>query len=1753
MKSKMKYRGVIVTVITIVMIFNFFSTFISAQPNYRNIEGSLVEKNLIEEVNYTASSEDENNNINNLEESNSVDILDNIVEEEKSSNNEDILLEENENIKNEDSLDIEEVNNEEVSEENIESSSSKTPEDYEIQSSEYINKDNIKLLNDDENKKRVLLIQDNKPWQTESNQLVLSKITEYDLVSTTDFLSVDLSLYGVVIFANDQSFEMYENYKSFKEYLETFASIGGVIVFGACDAGWADGTLIENLPGDIKKANEYMQRNYVADKNHPIVTGELTDNQVLLDEDLYENYTSHTYFNEESLPAGTQIILRDTKDRPTLVEYPLGEGRVIASGLTWEYNYEKGGGTYGTYAKKAMDDLFTYAMYVSSINVEELSKLKEFWVGSSSHAVVVADKETKNPIKDAIVSIGGKTAKTDENGIVKFVDVYDEQRVKVEANGYRESELIYNIEPKTTRTFYLERAKDDGKPYISMALALGTIDKKICTNLLNEKRYFKEEGKDVCDIIIDGNWNGNEPGKFVIYQAEKSVSREDGLFNISPGEIFSSGKRVYVMMISKDGKSKSDPIELGIVIKEKSGFEIDYEAKKGSFSLGDKTGFSIPEGLPIIGGMDFSVELDFIPASFVYDGNKVKIGFGFTDALQVKENWDELKDTINKYKDAKCEVDWYKKVMSRLGQKTGTFNLSNGFEKPELNVAGYAEGILDDNGKLVEVKGYILVDSSLAYKYSQQFIVPVAGPLYFEIGGGVDVEFNGGIGKVLTEVGNIETDVALKFTPNFFIGGGWGINGAMSVGGEGKVELPINFDFAQKYRSVILSGSMKLKASLLFVFKAETPALKGEWAILDEYYKSRALNTDDQIDLLNMNNYSKLSRDYLNKGINNYSILSSDPELKVLKEGILPTTSPKVYKVGDTLVTVYQVDDENRNDNNRTKLVYSVYENQAWSEPVAVWDNGAPDFAATLKSYNDELYMVWQKAAKEIPNNEGTIDEQINDALSLCEIAYAKWDNKSKTFVDMQYITNNDTLDISPTLAIDDDEVKICWINNNKNNVFGAEGDNKIISVSSKKNNIWSDEVAITSVEGNVVSVDSEIINNELNIAYAIDTDNNINTSDDIEIYISTEGNSKRITNNKVADFSPMFYNSNLLWYSNNELKSYDFATEKITSVLGDEVYDISQDYRIISDGKKTAVLWLDSVSEEKDSIKASIKQEDGWSKSIKIYESEKLIECFDGTIDNAGNWSLIMNLNNSEENEVGEVINEFNTLVNYNAAPKTETVLNNIYCLDENRIGTSQGIDFNISNTGENEISLFNISVYNAVDNSLISEKNISYNLKSGKNTNINETIEVGEVTDKKDLIITITAENEENIDDNSKKVSIGYIDLKLEVTEYEVGNEIILSAKVSNISDIPANAAISIMEDKEDGIVLDMKNIGLITSENDFVYIYSIDKDKIKYNGERYKSYYITVTGRENELYLTNNTEWIVIDSNELEGYDGEPGEEIDVVNVTGVEIISPKNITLNIKDEKEYKLQATVYPENANWKHVRWTSSDTGIVQVDEDGNLKVIGLGTAEITVSTIDGGFTDKCIVNVVSKNDESSDNDDEDNNEEEQKIAVLKGLKNEGFILSPEFDSKIFNYDSIVENSIKKVKLTPILDEGVKAYISINNSKENEFNKENEINLNIGKNTIVIRTIGENMKESQYTIIVDRKAKADENLNSDSNNNNGSNNSNNGSNNSNNTANKGPNKLPFTGKENYYWLIGMLAIVMGIGIKNIKRYNTDKR
>ena len=98
---------------------------------------------------------------------------------------------------------------------------------------------------------------------------------------------------------------------------------------------------------------------------------------------------------------------------------------------------------------------------------------------------------------------------------------------------------------------------------------------------------------------------------------------------------------------------------------------------------------------------------------------------------------------------------------------------------------------------------------------------------------------------------------------------------------------------------------------------------------------------------------------------------------------------------------------------------------------------------------------------------------------------------------------------------------------------------------------------------------------------------------------------------------------------------------------------------------------------------------------------------------------------------------------------------------------------------------------------------------------------------------------------------------------------------------------------------------------------------------------------------------------------------GQSVRPVLPSSINDVRVKSVSLNITSLTldvgvTVTLTATVSPENATNKKVTWSSDNVSVANVSSSGVVTAVSSGTAVITVTTADGGYTAKCTVKINS-------------------------------------------------------------------------------------------------------------------------------------------------------------------------------------------
>ncbi|SEQ14313.1 alpha-amylase [Lachnospiraceae bacterium RM5] len=131
----------------------------------------------------------------------------------------------------------------------------------------------------------------------------------------------------------------------------------------------------------------------------------------------------------------------------------------------------------------------------------------------------------------------------------------------------------------------------------------------------------------------------------------------------------------------------------------------------------------------------------------------------------------------------------------------------------------------------------------------------------------------------------------------------------------------------------------------------------------------------------------------------------------------------------------------------------------------------------------------------------------------------------------------------------------------------------------------------------------------------------------------------------------------------------------------------------------------------------------------------------------------------------------------------------------------------------------------------------------------------------------------------------------------------------------------------------------------------------------------YYIDIDTTEYDMIIFNNGSTQTADlkiptdgSNLYTFSSGSWSVYSDKVAVTSVSL---NKTELELETGNNETLAATVLPTNATNKGVTWSSSKTSVATVDSNGKVTAKTAGTANITVTTDDGGYTATCKVTVI--------------------------------------------------------------------------------------------------------------------------------------------------------------------------------------------
>ena len=966
-------------------------------------------------------------------------------------------------------------------------------------------------------------------------------------------------------------------------------------------------------------------------------------------------------------------------------------------------------------------------------------------------------------------------------------------------------------------TVYLSEKEADKKPYVSSVYV--NVNKsgeysQAFSNLVDGAVYVFN-GSEKYDIIVSAaDIDDNVISKGATYyigqidqngETGKAISSETGFFKGVSLEEFDKGKPIYSWVKFNEAESKPCRLKAKIFdINENEFYKslIKDDGSADNFPVVDNNiSVAFPKDWMLVGKKVFdiavnkncSAQVSFDPAE-----GKLKVAVGAEkyfgkkfDPTVNKQTWESFKDfagyLANEAKSKKNgTLDSFVRKYCQSNKMLPTVVTPSKFVETKFGLGGNVvlalEYHIDDKQvKLISGTGALGVEFKAAFDGQIQcFVYGISG------GAKSTVSLSAEKDQSVSGKSPVSWDASISLTPYLRGYLGVGLQNVASASIYGQAEFPIAWNIRNKTISFRLYGEIGIQANVL-VFSASLPILSSDEIFFKTFSygkgaskipaRSARLVQNNDEEILSVPDFEPKSREYAkntsewlggSNGVKNgpmkikaSSRTENGVKIKNLRTSVYGSSNAKVITGGGKTIAVWIEDDAARDEYNRTKLVYSVYNANAdtWSEPKAVYDDGFVDANPFLATDGTEIYVAWQKSLRKF-DKENSKKEK--DILSAGEIFLAKFDKEKSSFIEATRLTEDSVYDYNPVVSVKDGKPVVYYCTSANNSMTEIDG-NKISRFANGKTEV---------IKNNLSTVYSLTVCED-EIAYSVDTDGKIDTLGDIKTFFGKADSKEAFTEFKIESESPKL----------------NFAYGKLG---GKNMLFVSDGANIyyLENGKAKAILEEDTVITGQINV-VSTMDSDGAQEGLSIFWTQEndvgneILTCSYAN----GKWSgatqstnrknrftdisitaatngKIIGMCNETLRELDESKNYYvdktSNFISFTANDYSDLALSDVY-LDESEFAAGKTLKLfaTVENNGNVAAESFVLTVSDQYQTS--TKTVVEKPLESGKKETYELEYTVPESFESGDIEVKVEIENDVDEADNSFKFSVNKPGLKI------------------------------------------------------------------------------------------------------------------------------------------------------------------------------------------------------------------------------------------------------------------------------------------------------------------------------------------------------------------------------------------------------
>ena len=927
--------------------------------------------------------------------------------------------------------------------------------------------------------------------------------------------------------------------------------------------------------------------------------------------------------------------------------------------------------------------------------------------------------------------------------------------------------------------------------------------------------------------------------------------------------------------------------------------------------------FTIPENVPILGGGDVSLDYGTIPVTFKREDNTYRIGIGVQDMN--KKDWTTFKKFVETQKES------YRKGMnSLLASKFGTASMGMSVE-PEMEAYGYVEGTITKKNGVESAGGKLVVEIKGTAKQEWQTFVVVV-PVVIKVKGtaGTKADFSVGFdfnkSKVYTK-GKVELTL-----PSVRLTGGIGVYyiADISVYGEAKNLVTVESNGKDNDITASLEGALGVSAKAL-CFSYEKEFLNGSFDYLSTKKKSKArmyaralpkLEPEakdyeiQRVDSSSWDGSAVAEQTAKPRSIKRAaSAKNISGRVTTLLSDVYASAKPQLLQTASgKKLLIFTTDMDNRTTGNHTAVVYSIYNEQnGWSIPKMIDDDGTADFDAVAAVDGENIYVTWINAKRIFTPEEAEAEDFMTKLAAETEVYAAKIALNGNTGTVTKYpaITDNAIADLHPAITVKNHVPYIAWNSNSANDILKGTGTNTVYLASLNGNAFTTKKLSEENKPLQSVAIGN--LDNDVVTAYTL----NSGTEENPQVQLAAVNAKGRTTiaangQNLSPSFAKIDGSSVLLWYAQDaggsSLNYIDAIDGAVESYIEDDAV-ISADYTVV-DGGDSQLLICSSEKENAEETGRNLYAyviRDG-----EVYEPVTLtdLEGYAAVPSGIWNGTAYEYLFTRTDVDITEnTVTENTDLCITSVVPQSKLVIGDIdytqekLMPDEDTSITIPVKNNGLTNCGEGKVQI----IYNG---NVIGQADLEAGITSGETQNVTVDLTVpGDAAAKETLKVEAISDKNTTAD-STKNIQSAGSELALSVKQEDDN----ITVAIDNNSAFDTTAALTLKAGDASGKVLKTINLGNVESYD--MVEKTFTKEELKKLGS--DTVYMEVSGDAEESIKSDNTAFVYVGTEEL--------KTLDYLIATKTKVTYTKGEKLNLDD-----LEVTaVYTDGSKAKVTGYTTN-------------------------------------------------------------------------------------------------------------------------------------------------------------------------------------------------------------------------------------